>query len=159
MMSRGKYWWRGIRSSFRKSTKNLLFFYLCTITLYKMWFLDAIASLSSYSCGWVGDSFRCDAIASPSFVNLFLVNFYIVCQKSLDKVIRQQKFISWFDICNLLGASLLVWMYSYQLVTVLNIWILPLWEGTYQQRKCLPKAIFWQGKTQIWIYFSKKPQN
>ena len=43
-------------------------------------FLDAIASPSSYPCQSVGgsvsesvsDRFRCDAIASPSFVSLFI---------------------------------------------------------------------------------------
>ena len=39
-------------------------------------YLDAIASPGSYPCQsiseWVSDSFRCDAIASPSFASLFV---------------------------------------------------------------------------------------
>ena len=40
-----------------------------------LFFLDAIASYGSHPCKWVIDSFRCDAIASPSFASLLLKGY------------------------------------------------------------------------------------
>ena len=56
--------------------------------------------------------------------------------------------LDFYFYCN----RLFIWSDSYQLVTLLNIWILLLCVETYPQWKCLHKAIFCHQKTQISIY-------